>query len=393
MANISNRVIKFEELESTDFHVDAVYKGGSQKNLAAEPITKMLPVGNAGGFRVSGRSPNPNLVVLFSSGDEGEWPDFIDEFTGTVRYFGDNRTPGKQLHETKNKGNEILRNAFERRHLDSDSRLDSPVFLLFQRGTEGLDVIFRGLLVPGTDYMSSDDDLVAIWRSKNGSRFQNYRAIFSILDAPTVSKKWLDDVLTGKDRLLNAPEAWREWVLGEKYLNLNSQKVDITRTKEQQLPKTPTKRKLLNALHANFIDNPVGFEKIALEIWKRLSADYVTAELTRRSRDGGRDAIGHIHIGPIGDQLKLEFVLEAKCYEPGKNSVGVKETSRLISRIRHTMFGVMVTTSFVSEQAYKEIRDDEHPIVIVSGGDIIDVLYSNGVTNVSELLEWLRKHS
>ena len=38
---------------------------------------------------------------------------------------------------------------------------------------------------------------------------------------------------------------------------------------------------------------------------------------------------------------------------PG-NSVGVKELARLISRIKHREFGVLVTTSYVNEQAYRE---------------------------------------
>jgi hypothetical protein len=40
-------------------------------------------------------------------------------------------------------------------------------------------VIFRGLAVPGVEGEPADD-LVAIWRSKKGERFQNYRAKFTI---------------------------------------------------------------------------------------------------------------------------------------------------------------------------------------------------------------------
>jgi hypothetical protein len=393
MGTRPSRIIPFEKLASADLHVDAVYEAGTAKNLGAEPIVKMLPVGNAGGFRVSGKAPNPNLVVLFTSGEEGEWPDHIDPFTGIVRYFGDNRTPGKQLHETKNKGNDILRSAFERRHLEADDRITSPIFLLFERGDKGLDAVFKGLLVPGTDYLTSDDDLVAIWRTKSGSRFQNYRAIFSILNAPTVSKQWLSDVIEGRDRLTNAPEAWREWALGSKYLYLTAPKVNKTRSKEQQLPHSKDKIKLLKTLHAHFDGNPFAFEVVALEIWKMMAANFISAETTRRSRDGGRDALGQFFIGPSTDPVGLDFVLEAKCYDPEKSSVGVKETSRLISRIRHSMFGVLVTTSYVAEQAYKEIRDDEHPVVIISGADIVDVLVEKGITNPAELKAWLDKQT
>jgi hypothetical protein len=55
--------------------------------------------------------------------------------------------------------------------------------------------------------------------------------------------------------------------------------------------------------------------------------------------------------------------MEAKCYSPN-HSVGVHEMSRLISRIKHRQFGALVTTSYVNNQAYKEVKEDQHPILI-----------------------------
>ena len=86
--------------------------------------------------------------------------------------------------------------------------------------------------------------------------------------------------------------------------------------------------------------------------------------------------------------MKTTFALEAKCYSLS-NSVGVKETSRLISRIKHREFGVFVTTSYVANQAYEEIVEDNHPIAIISGADIIDILYKNDVTDKDELIKFL----
>ena len=383
------REIPFSEIASADFHVDAVYKGGTAGNIGDDPSTKMLPIGNAGGFRISGPTSAPRLVALFTSGDEGEWPDSIDPFTGLVRYYGDNRTPGNDLHDTKKRGNEILRRAFELRHGNEESRKQAPIFLLFSKGDTGYDKVFRGLIVPGASSHSSDDDLVAIWRTKDGSRFQNYKATFTVLDAPTVSKAWLLDVIAGKDALLNAPDAYREWVLVRRYIPLLAPKVDLTRTKTQQLPDTKPKMKLLKHIHQKFQNNPHGFERIALEIWALSSENHVVAEVTRKSRDGGRDAIGKMFLGPHGDQLGFDFVLEAKCYEPGKNGVGVRETARLISRLRGSTFGVMVTTSYVAEQAYTEAREDEQPLIIISGGDIIDILFDKGYSKMEQIDLWI----
>ena len=93
----------------------------------------------------------------------------------------------------------------------------------------------------------------------------------------------------------------------------------------------------------------------------------------------------------LNQALKTVFAVEAKCYDLN-NSVGVKETSRLISRIRHRQFGVFVTTSFVDMQAYKEIIEDEHPIAIIAGVDIIDILFQNEITDLEKLKEYLNNN-
>jgi hypothetical protein len=112
------------------------------------------------------------------------------------------------------------------------------------------------------------------------------------------------------------------------------------------------------------------------------------AKITRQSADGGRDAVGVVRIGPTSDPLKLEFALEAKCYGLN-NSVGVKETSRLISRLRRHHFGVLVTTSYIGNQAYEEIREDEHPVVLMTGADIANVLQANGHDTEKKLDDWI----
>lgn len=109
------------------------------------------------------------------------------------------------------------------------------------------------------------------------------------------------------------------------------------------------------------------------------------ADVTRPWRDGGRDAVGDFMIGPKSDPISVEFALEAKCYHPGGKGVGVREASRLISRLRHRQFGALVTTSYVADQAYHEIREDGHPVVIISGRDVVDILKSRGYDTLSAL--------
>jgi hypothetical protein len=49
----------------------------------------------------------------------------------------------------------------------------------------------------------------------------------------------------------------------------------------------------------------------------------------------------------------------------------VKESARLIARLRYRQFGVLVTAAHVGRQVYQEIRDDQHPVVILADGDLI----------------------
>jgi hypothetical protein len=144
---------------------------------------------------------------------------------------------------------------------------------------------------------------------------------------------------------------------------------------------------MLEALYGYFKD-PVAFEPCACKIAQIMDSNIVSIETTRRTRDGGRDAVGKYRVGPIGSGIELEFALEAKRYKM-TSAVGVKETSRLISRIKHREFGIFVTTSYVGDQAYKEIIEDEHPVVIISGKDIIEILLNAGIGSVEHLKEWL----
>jgi len=105
-------------------------------------------------------------------------------------------------------------------------------------------------------------------------------------------------------------------------------------------------------------------------------------------RDGGRDAVGEYLLGPHADPVAVEFALEAKCYAP-INSVGVRETSRLISRLRHRRFGVLVTTSYLDRQAYREIREDGHPAVVLAGRDVIERLKARGLDTITALRQYL----
>ncbi|WP_049729822.1 restriction endonuclease [Dorea sp. D27] len=391
------RVFSYEELEEAPLIIDAIYKGGSEGNVKDDPLTKLLPrTSNQGGFRITHRVDDmtkPAYVVIYTSFMELEWPDFLDAEKGVFRYYGDNRKPGRGLHETWKKGNLLLKTVFTWLNENGDSLKEIPPFLIFKKAGEGRDVQFLGLAAPGNNNLPPDRELIAFWRTNKQQRFQNYEAYFTILDSgdEEISKEWLNTLVFEHEKNINyAPRCWRYFVemgrLGAKALK--APKVTMIRNKVEQIPSTEEGRKLVQIIHKYYVDNPYGFEKCALSIICLMDKNFVDFDLTRPWRDGGRDALGKYRIGLESNYLHVECALEAKCYALN-NSVGVRQMSRLISRIKYRQFGIMVTTSYVHEQAYKEVIEDEHPILIISGKDIADILRNNGI-DCQTVGEWLK---
>ena len=53
------------------------------------------------------------------------------------------------------------------------------------------------------------------------------------------------------------------------------------------------------------------------------------------------------------------------------------------------MFGILVTTSYLHEQAYQELKADGHPIVVIAARDIVEILRSKGYGDVASVKAWL----
>lgn len=389
------KIVPFEELHDCDLIVDAAYEGSSDGKLAGEPISNLLPGGgNMGGFRIAGKGQDKQFVVLFTTGEDKDWPDRIDLNTGQFTYYGDNKTPGHELHDTPKGGNLVLRRVFELIHSSSNQRHLVPPFFIFNKSPTAKSsraVQFKGLAVPGFPGMTSTEDLVAVWKTTKGQRFQNYRSVFTILDVPVVPRAWLTALMNGEPSSIGAPHAWSRWVEKGHYAPLTSEPTTVIRSEREQTPDTPLKRVILNVIWRHFHSDDKEekkrrafvFESFATRILQMLDRRVMVDEVTRGVLDAGRDAYGRYLLGLSDDPVYAEFSLEAKCYRPPvngekPNTVGVKEVSRLISRIRHRQFGVLVTTSVIARQAYQEVREDRHPVIFLCGKDMAEILIKNG---------------
>lgn len=388
------KTIPFNQLTTSDLFVDAIYEGGRRGNMGDDPLPRVMRVDNLGGFRYRGKVAGKlHMLVLTSSMSDADWPDAIDRETGVFTYYGDNKKPGRELHDTGRDGNRILQKIFEAARGGAAGRGQVPPIFIFANTGSWRDMTFLGLAVPGASDLDSSEELVAIWRTAGGQRFQNYRARFTVLDAQVISRAWIESLIAadGDGATVDnakAPEAWRTWVNTGRRRALMSTRSLEYRSKGEQLPVDKEGEAIIRAVREYFKDSPHAFEHCAAAIARFMMPDVVTLDVTRPSRDGGRDAVGQLRVGSGQSGILVDFALEAKCYS-ATNSVGVRDMSRLISRLRHRQFGVLVTTSWVDLQAYKEVKEDGHPIVIISAVDIVDLLRRNGKGNAATVAAWL----
>jgi hypothetical protein len=385
----SSTIIPFSELASSDLRVDAVYQGGRAGNAGDDPFPALLSMSNQGGFRFRGKLNGVlEMVLLTSTFNDPDWPDDLDRETGIFTYYGDNKKPGRLLHDTPRGGNMLLRHLFDAVHRGASGRRSVPPVFLFARAGDWRDVTFLGLAVPGVSGYAPDEDLVAVWRTANGERFQNYRARFTVLDVPVVDRRWLDELIARRAHPHHAPEAWHDWVeTGRRRALVAARSIEY-RTPAEQLPADPEGRAMISAVQEHFRERPHAFEHFAAAIARLAAPDIASLDVTRPSRDGGRDGVGKFRIGQGVGSILVDFALEAKCYTL-PSSVGVKDLSRLISRLRHRQFGILVTTTYLALQAYREIKEDQHPILVIAAADIVSLLRSSGRSNRNAVAAWL----
>lgn len=386
----------FDQLKDAPLVIDAIYKGGTTGTLKDDVLHKLLPrTNNQGGFRytrVEGSKSDFAYIVIYTSLSEIEWPDYFDVETGLFRYYGDNRKPGKDLHDTPKKGNLILKQLFEWLHNPNQLHRIPPI-LVFKK-EYGRNVRFLGLAAPGAEKLGSNKDLISFWRSINDERFQNYESYFTILntkDEP-ISKEWLIARINGdpnSDEL--APKAWKRFKekgLDGGYTPLASPRLPYWPPIDEQLPQDEEGKLILKKIYERY-PKPVAqnFEYCATKIVEYMDSNFVRFDLTRPWRDGGRDAIGMYQIGHGHGSIKIECALEAKCYNEG-NGITVDKMSRLISRIRYRQFGIFVTTSYIAKQAYLEVKEDAHPIIMITGRNIVEILKAKQI-GINEIDDWL----
>lgn len=392
---------KYEELDKTDLFIDAIYMSPRPSKIghADDVLSKLIKIGNEGGIRVAkstDRKGETAYIALQLSGYNPAWPDFFDSETGILTYYGDNTKGGSDPENTR--GNPYIRKIFDNLSEGDKALNQIPPILVFQKTGELRDIRFLGLAVPGVPNIPTDECFTTIWRTQNGTRFPNYVAKFTVikLQEPCIKKEWLYALKQNSDKAMDlAPSAWKDFIqkglLGIE--PLAAPKVIQYPGKDAMLPSDKEGMEIVKIIHKKYGKNDsVGFEKFAKKLMYLMDPNFQNINLTRPWKDGGRDAIAEYVIKTPSNKLIVECAMEAKCYDPEKEGITVKQTSRLISRIKHRQFGILITTSYIAKQAYDEVMEDGHPILFCTGKDIAAILQQKANITSKTVDEWLDKN-
>lgn len=388
---------------ASELRVDATYRNTNNWRDDQDVFNRLFRftdgkgINNTSGFRPKSKGGGSTDIldcafcVLVTNFGETEWPDALNRETGTFVYYGDNRSAGRPIHETAVGGNRLLEKVFELARTGDRSAI--PPFLCFEKfkTDEGTQMRFLGLACPGAQGLAGVDDLVAVWRVHSNVRFQNYRAVFTILSEPSVARSWLQDLVDGlkpADSLV-CPPSWRTWVRSGTYTPLRCARRRLPRTRAQQMPQSAIERRILSRIFEEL--SPREFEFFAAELIAMMDDRFTEIVVTKAVRDGGRDVLAKYRVGHDLHQVLLEAYVEAKKWDPD-SAVGTKPMMRLVSRLKHRDLGVFVTTSFFDRQVQKELIEDNHPVLLVSGGDIARILVAAqiGADDAADrLTEWI----
>ena len=214
--------ISFENARGKDLVAGNVYGAGHNGNFSDDPIRNLFPkLGNQSGFRkkLSEDNKGKNIagewayIALQTTGGVSEWPDSLDEVTKVFTYYGDQNDLSRDIYDTKQKGNELLRDVFHWLHTRQYDRI--PPFFIFQNAEDGRrDTRFLGLAVPGNPDIPFGEDLKRAV-DHDGREVNNYVAKFTILDTTDspITFEWLQERISNrKGSDSTAPAAWRAFV-------------------------------------------------------------------------------------------------------------------------------------------------------------------------------------
>ncbi|MEV5498163.1 restriction endonuclease [Nonomuraea fuscirosea] len=337
------------------------------------------------------RTRRPAVLLRSSPWKAGSaqtpWHDVFDLDNGHIRYYGDHKV-GLTVPPGATRGNSALLEAFAIHQAPTpEERALAAPLLLFRsvprRGKPKGHVEFCGLGI------IERAERVVQWGGREHTTFVNYVYDIALIDltaeSDAVSWGWIDArrdaLLTSPQTLASAPQAWQEWVKHGNSslprLRRRVAKARTTKVKDQRLMIGTSEATDLETVYRRFDGHKHDFEAIAATVAARVlrgsGQHYIEGWLTRRSGDGGADFVGRLDLGSGLAGTSLVVLGQAKCIRPD-SLVSAEQIARVVARLRRGWIGVYVTTGAYSEAAQLEMVEDQYPIVLINGRDLISEL-------------------
>jgi len=331
----------------------------------------------------NGKFVRPAILVSSSPNKKGTaetpWEDFYDVDNGHIRYFGDNKEPGKDPATAP--GNKALLEAFQLAHSHNlEDRALTPPILFFKRSV--VNGVAKGYpQFQGLGVINSVE-LVTQWDNKLERTFTNYAFDFTVLCIAAEHEKfewnWVNS-RRKKDFSLEttnkmSPKSWQQWLInGSNALNnlrRRVSKLSLVKTINQKPIPGSKIDHVLNEIYTFYENKKHSFEALAEEVAARVIdreyGIYKKGWVTQGSNDGGADFVGKVTLGSSFSKVELIVLGQAKC-EAFNTPTGGNHIARTVARLKRGWIGVYVTTSYFSESVQREVIEDKYPIILIHG--------------------------
>jgi hypothetical protein len=384
---------------------------GSHRNLyaaTAAPGSRLVPFESGINPIASVRAPEglrrPAILVASSPHKVGRaetpWQDVFDVDNGHIRYYGDNRTAGRDPAGCR--GNAALLEAYDH-HADAsrESRRRATPVLFFRRVPfEGRQKGFARF--EGFGLVSRVERVVQRGHQSRSS-FSNYAFDFLVMDLAAEDEvfpwRWINlrrDVTASLDVThAAAPSSWKTWVsrgvLANEQIRRRVARRFIEDRRDQLPASGSTEEAILSEIYRAFDGRKIEFEAAAAWVAERVlrrSGDYRHFGITRASADGGFDFVGRLDIGEGFGRTRIVVLGQAKCESPRTPTNGL-HVARTVARLRRGWIGVYVTTSFFSDRTQQEVLQDRYPILLINGRRVAEEVRGAMVARGTDLASLL----
>lgn len=315
------------------------------------------------------------------------WHDVFDLDHGHVRYFGDHKVDVDKPVGTTT-GNAALLEAFDAHQAPTVAGRAAAAPLLLFRSVSKNGKVKGHVEFCGVGLIERAERTVQAGGTARRT-FTNYVFDLAVIDLSAegdmVDWDWItarrDTGLSDADVLAHAPVAWREWVKhGHSVLPQVRRRVArgrVVKVRDQRPEVGGDVEADLEAVYRRFDGQKHAFEALASAVAARVMRasghSYVEGWLTRRSGDGGADFVGRLDLGSGLAGTRLVVLGQAKCIKPD-SLVSAEQIARVIARLQRGWIGAYVTTGAYSEPAQLEIVEDQYPIVLINGQDLVKEL-------------------